>query len=228
VAASASQVRSALNKLAEDGVARLAAALPLLSGSPETIRGDLLDLAPSVIFTYTDGSSALAADWYDDLREESAPPRLYLAEPVVADRSEKVHRMVAWAAEPLFGAEPDMDQVALRLLPDVQKEIARPFRDTITLNTKRDPASVGWRRIASGQGCKWCRALSDKGAIFKESTARFAAHSNCHCSAAPVFDGEDGPEASAMQYVASQRKRTPAERKALRDFLNAHYPDAHG
>src|SRR5690349_23184391 len=126
VAASASQVRSALNKLADDGVARLAAALPLLTGSPETIRGDLLDLAPSVIFTYTDGSSALAADWYDEVRAEAAPAKLYLAEPYVADRSEKVHRMVAWAAEPLFAPEPSMDEVAARLLPDVQKEIARP------------------------------------------------------------------------------------------------------
>lgn len=228
MAASASQVRSALNKLAEDGVARLARVLPTLTGSPEAIRSDLLDLAPSVIFTYTDGSSALAADWYDDVRDEAAPPKLYLAEPFVADRSEKVHRMVAWAAEPLFGAEPDMEQVALRLLPDVQKEIARPFRDTITTNARRDPASVGWRRIASGQGCKWCRALSDKGAIYRQETARFAAHSNCHCSAAPVFDGEDGPEANVMQYVASQRKRTAKERKALRDYLNENYPDAHG
>jgi len=228
VAASASQVRSALNRLADDGVARLAAAIPLLSGSPESMRSDLLDLVPSVVFTYTDGSSALAADWYDDLREEASPPKLYLAEPVVADRSEKVHRLAAWAAEPLFDREPSLDKVALRLLPDVQKEIARPFRDTITTNQRRDPGAVGWRRIASGQGCKFCRALADKGAIFKESTARFAAHGNCHCSAAPVFDGQDGPEANAMQYVASQRVRSPQEKQALRDYLNENYPDAHG
>jgi hypothetical protein len=227
MAASASQVRSALNRLADYGVARLATVLPMLSGSPEAIRSDLLDLAPSVIFTYTDGSSALAADWYDDIREEASPPKLYLAEPVVADRSEKVRRMVAWASQPLFDGE-SMDKVALRLLPDVQKEIARPFRDTITTNSKRDPASVGWRRIASGQGCKFCRALSDKGAIYKESTARFAAHGNCHCSAAPVFDGQDGPEADAMQYVASQRIRTPEEKQALRDYLNENHPDAPG
>ena len=201
--------------------------LPLLSGPPESVRSDLLDIAPTVIFTYTDGSSALAADWYDDVREEASPPKLYLAEPFVADRSQKVHNMVAWASQPLFDGE-GMDKVALRLLPEAQKEIARPFRDTITTNTHRDPASVGWRRIASGSGCKWCRALADKGAIFKESTARFAAHSHCHCSAAPVFDGEDGQEASVMQYVASQRVRTKAEKKALRDYLNENYPDAPG
>lgn len=222
MAAPASQVRSALNRLADDGVARLAAVLPLLSGRPEAVRADLLDLTPSVILAYTDGSSALAADWYDDLREEASPARLYLAEPVVADRAEKIGRMVAWASEPLFAGE-STDAVALRLLPEVQKEIARPFRDTITTNSKRDPASGRWRRVASGAGCKFCRMLSDRGAVYRAETARFASHSNCHCSAAPVFDGQDGPEASTLQYVASQRRRSEKDRARLREYLNANY-----
>ena len=223
MAASASQVRSALNQLADDGVARLALLLPSLSGSPESMRGDLLDLTPSLITTYTDGSSALAADWYDDLREEVRPPRLYLAEPVIPDRAEKIGRMVAWASEPLFAPEPDVEQVALRLLPQVQKEIARPFRDTMVTNRRRDPSAIGWRRISSGTGCKFCRMLADKGAIFKESTARFAAHGKCHCTAAPVFEGQDGPEASVMQYVASQRRRSAKDRARLREYLDANY-----
>jgi hypothetical protein len=209
--------------LADDGVARLALLLPSLSGSPESMRGDLLDLTPSLITAYTDGSSALAADWYDDLREEVRPPRLYLAEPVIPDRAEKIGRMVAWASEPLFAPEPDVEQVALRLLPQVQKEIARPFRDTMVTNRRRDPSAIGWRRISSGTGCKFCRMLADKGAIFKESTARFAAHAHCHCTAAPVFEGQDGPEASVMQYVASQRRRSAKDRARLREYLDANY-----
>jgi hypothetical protein len=187
------------------------------------MRAELLDLTPGLIAAYADGTSALAADWYDDVREEAAPRRLYVAEPVIADRNEKIGRMVAWASEALFAPEPDVQQVALRLLPNVQKEIARPFRDTITTNTVRDPASVGWRRVSSGKGCKFCRMLSDKGAIFKESTARFAAHESCHCSAAPVFDGQDGPEANVMQYVASHKRRSEKDRARLREYLNANY-----
>jgi hypothetical protein len=209
--------------LADDGVARLALLLPSLSGSPESMRGDLLDLTPSLITAYTDGSSALAADWNDDLREEVRPPRLDLAEPVIPDRAEKIGRMVAWASEPLFAPEPDVEQVALRLLPQVQKEIARPFRDTMVTNRRRDPSAIGWRRISSGTGCKFCRMLADKGAIFKESTARFAAHAHCHCTAAPVFEGQDGPEASVMQYVASQRRRSEKDRARLREYLDANY-----
>jgi len=65
--------------------------------------------------------------------------------------------------------------------------------------------------------------LSGRGAVYKQGTARFAAHSNCHCSAEPVFEGEAGPEASVLQYVASQRKRSDADRAALRDYLNTHF-----
>ena len=228
MAAPASQVRSALNAFADSGVARLAAVLPSLTGSPDAVRADLLDLAPSVIFTYTDGSSALAADWYDDLRDDVRPSKAYAAEPVVADRAEKIGRMVAWASQPLFDGG-GTDQVALRLLPEVQKEIARPFRDTITTNTRRDPSAEGWRRVASGKGCKFCRFLSDRGSVYKQDTVHFAAHSNCHCSAEPVFQGLHVVEASPLQYVASKRYRTPEQRAAnnakIRAYLAKHYGD---
>ena len=65
--------------------------------------------------------------------------------------------------------------------------------------------------------------LSDKGAVFRAETARFAAHSNCHCSAAPVFNGQDGEEANVMQYVASQKRRSEKDRARLREYLNANY-----
>lgn len=221
MASEASQVRSALAAVADDGTARLAALLPSLTGSAEQIRAALLDVTPSLVLAYADGTSALAADWYDDLREQAAAPGRFTAEPVVNDRSEKVARLVVWASEPLFQPEPSVEKVALRLLPDVQKEIARPFRDTVTTNTTRDPAASGWRRVSSGSGCKFCRMLADRGAVYKAETARFASHGNCHCSAAPAFG--DAPEASSLQYVASQRRRSDKDRARLREYLNANY-----
>ena len=221
MAASASQVRSALSSLADDGVARLAAVLAQLDGTPESIRGYLLDLTPVLISAYSDGTSSLAADWYDDLREQAAPAKSFSAEPVVVERWEKVGRMVAWSAQPLFLPEPDRELVAKRLLPSVQKEIARPFRDTITTNTTRDPSAHGWRRVASGSGCKFCRMLADRGAVYSGKSARFASHTHCHCSAEPAF--EPGAAASDFQYVASQRRTSEKDRARLREYLNANY-----
>jgi hypothetical protein len=220
---SSAEARSALLLVASEGVADLEALLASLAGPSTSMRSDLLDAVPALIDYYALGSSALAVDYYDDERDAAGARKRFTSEPVIADRSEKVGRMVAWASEPLFDPEPDVQKVALRLVPEVEKEIARPFRDTITANSERDPSSTGWRRVTSGTGCKLCRMLADRGAVYKASTARFAAHGSCHCSAAPVFDGQDGPEASVMQYVASQKRRSEKDRARLREYLNANY-----
>jgi hypothetical protein len=112
-----------------------------------------------------------------------------------------------------------------RLTPIVQRDVAAGFWDTMTENVKEDPEAVGWQRVARDGACPFCRMLADKGAVYrKESTATFAAHTSCHCVAAPKFaGGELGPEADAMQYVASSKRRTPQQRAALREYLKKHY-----
>ena len=195
-------------------------AVSLVGTDPDRTRERLLTVAPGLVEAYSDGTAALAVDHYTDMREQANPDRPYTAEPVVKLREEKILTGVAWATGPLYLAEPDREMAAERLAQVIQLETARPFRDTITTNRRRDPAAAGWRRVTSG-GCKFCRMLADRGAVYRESTARFASHPHCNCSAVPVFDGDDGPEASVMQYVASRRKRTPAQQQALRDYLTA-------
>lgn len=181
---------------------------------------ELLVAVPEVIAYYADGTAALAADHYDDLRDVARVARRFRVVPVVDDRVDKVLRAILWAAEPLHLPEPDRVLTEARLAGVVQLETARPFRSTILTNSQRDPASVGWKRNV-GVACKFCRMLAGRGAVYRESTARFAAHAHCDCTASPVFDDGEGPEASTMQYVASQPRRTPAQRQALREYLAA-------
>lgn len=217
----ASESKAALQLVTGAAVNAVVAALGRLSGSPEQQRASLLDIAPAVIAHYSDGSSALAADFYDDERERAEAPKLYIAEPVILDRVVKIRRAVAWASDPLFGDEPEKS--AGRLAEVVQLETARPYRDTILENRNRDPSAVGWRRVTNG-GCKLCRMLADRGAVFSDKTARFAAHTNCKCTAQPVFSSSDyGDEASVMQYMASRRKRTSEQQEALREYLRVNY-----
>lgn len=217
----AQQSKAALQLVTGAAVDAVVSALGRLSGSPEQQRSLLLDITPSVIAHYSDGSSALASDFYDDERERAAPPKLYIAEPVILDRTVKIRRAVAWAADPLFGGEPE--KAAGRLAEVVQLETARPYRDTILANRNRDPSAVGWRRVTNG-GCKLCRMLADRGAVFSDKTARFAAHTNCKCTAQPVFSTDDyGDEANVMQYLASRRKRTPEQQEVLREYLRVNY-----
>ena len=184
---------------------------------------ELLELVPAIVAYYADGTAALAADYYDDLRDAADASRTFTAEPIVEIDSAKLRAATAWAAQPLTLPEPDNLLAQARLAEVVSLRTAEPFRDTITVNQERDPASVGWRRHVSADGCKFCRMLADRGAVYRQGTVRFAAHGNCSCTASPVFDGEDGEEASVIQYVASKRDRTRAEQTALRAYLNANY-----
>lgn len=190
----------------------------LVGPDPESTRDALLIAAPEVVAYYSDGSAALAADHYDELRDAANPPTPYRATPTVVVRAEVIRRGVLWSVSPLYG-DPDVELARSRIAEVVQYETASPFRATVLDNARRDPASRGWQRITGGHGCKFCRMLADRGAVYKISTARFASHPNCDCTAAPAF--HDGPEASAMQYVASQRRRTPAQRETLRRYLAA-------
>ena len=194
----------------------------LVTASPDATRDALLAATPEVVAYYSDGTAALAADYYDELRAEAAPARRWVAEPVVNLREEKISTGVLWAVEPLYRQQQDIDLALTRVAEVVQYETARPFRDTITTNTRRDPSARGWRRVTSG-GCSFCRMLAGRGAVYKVATARFASHPHCGCTAAPVFEGYQGPEASVMQYVASKRTRTPREKQELREYLSAHF-----
>ena len=212
----ASESRRALTLVTGAAVDAAVRLMGSLSGSPESQRSDLLDGVPALIAYYSDGSAALAADFYEDERDRAEARGRFTAEPVIADRSEKIARAIAWASQPLF--EPLDVTPQQRLAEVVQLETARPYRDTVTTNRRRDPESVGWRRVSSG-GCSFCRMLASRGAVYRQDTARFASHALCGCTAAPVFRGQDGPEASALQYVASKRTRSERERAALRDYL---------
>lgn len=184
-------------------------------------RSGILSAAPDVIGYYSLGSAALAADFYEDERDLAPVRRLYVADPVVPERAEKIGRALAWATEV-------PDEIPARLAEVIPIETARAFRQTILSNSAADVESAGWRRIASPGACKLCRMLADRGAVYKRATALFAAHASCKCSAQPVFEGQPGEEASVMQYTASQKTRSAKAQQRLRDYLNTNYPDAHG
>jgi hypothetical protein len=224
---SARESRAQLRLLTEDAVETATGLLASLTGSPAERRLILLDTMPDLVGYYSDGSSALAADFYEEERELAGARQAFRPELVVDDRTVKIRRAVAWATSPLF--EPGDDDAAAeelasgRLGEVIQLESARPYRSTITSNRQRDPEAVGWRRITSG-GCRLCRMLAARGAVYRESTVRFATHPHCNCSAQPVFLGNDtGETASVMQYKASRRNRTPEQQAELRAYLDEFY-----
>lgn len=221
----ADESKRALRLLTSESVDTAVEALVRVSGSPTARRAALLNSVPEIIGYFSEGSAALAVDFYEEERERAGVrDRSFVTSLVVDDRTVKIRRGVAWAADPLFSDEEEV--AAARLAEIVQLETARPYRDTILANRRADPQAVGWRRNASGSACAFCRMLADRGAVYRQATVRFAAHPNCYCTAQPVFrDNDPGTEVGVIQYVASRRSKTPAQRAQLRAYLSAVYSD---
>jgi hypothetical protein len=213
--------KAAAEAVADEAVEAVQRFARTLDGAPEARRAALLDTVPGLIGYYSLGTAALAADFYDEQRQLASVASSYTAQAVILDRTVKIRRGVAWAADPLF--TDDWDTSLARLAEVVSPETMRPYRDTILTNFRDDTEAVGWRRITSPGACGFCQLLAARGAVYKKETAYFAAHNSCKCTCAPVFrGGETGPEASVIQYMASKRRRTEAERAEIRKWVAAY------
>lgn len=193
-----------------------------------------LAVLPLLVPAYYDAAGSLAVDYYDELRDESSPTTSYTPSIVGDPATDWIDREVERFRRDLDAEALNLEAETNRLLDEVarlaEKEVARGYRDTVIGNTRMDEDALGWSRITRPAACKFCVMLAGKGAVYRsESTAIFAAHTDCHCAARPAFrNGEHGPEATVEQYLASTKRRTDAQRKRLREYLNKNYPEARG
>lgn len=214
-------------------VVTTAAAADLLDVSAGARGADAITTALSLIVpSYYDAAGSLAVSWYDELRDEASPASVY-APSIIGDAStDWIEREAEKFSRALDAdLETEIQRFTDELARLTEKEVARGFRDTITGNTRQDEDAIGWSRVARGSACKFCLMLAGQRRAFyrSESSALFAAHTGCSCTARPEFrDGDHGPEATVMQYLASSKRRTPNQRAALRDYLNQNYPDSLG
>ena len=232
MATSPDEVRAGLTLVTAAAVAEVRSVAQAAPGPVDQVSA-LFTAVPLIVGSYIDGSSALALDWYDEIRDESSPTTLFDPTPIALVREGHLGNVVAWATQEIRSFESellaDLAQIEADMLAkveaEVQKEVAAGFWDTITGNVQQDPEAVGFQRFARPGACPFCRMLADKGAFYRtEETARFAAHTTCHCVAKPKFrNGEFGPEADVMQYLASKKRRSPAEKARLREYLKANY-----
>lgn len=189
-----------------------------------------------IVPAYYDAAGSLAVAWYDELRDEARPTATYAPAIIGDPRTDWIEREVDDFRKTL---DLDLESSTRSLVDEAArlagKEVARGYRDSILGNTRIDSEAVGWSRVTRAGACKFCVMLAGKGAVYRsESTAIFAAHKSCNCAAQPKFrNGEIGPEANAIQYIASTRRASDprvqeARNKKVRDYLNKNYPDAPG
>lgn len=239
MATSPEAVRTQLAVITTAAAADIAAAVPE-APSESQVRA-ALSVLPVLVPAYYDAAGSLAVAWYDELRDESRPAAAYTPQIIGDPATDWIDREAERLLRELDDKQstPSLDLDMQRTFDEIvalaEKEVARGYRDSILGNTRIDADAVGWSRIARPGCCKFCAMLAGKGAVYRsESTAIFAAHTNCHCSVQPKFrNGERGPEADVIQYAASaKRARTQREQDArnarVRAYLNKNYPDSPG
>lgn len=141
----------------------------------------LRDVLPALIETYGAAAATVAADWYDDLREERAVRRRFTAIPAeIPDVG--AQSLVGWA----LSEANDLPAFQTLILGGTQRRIANHARLTVTGSSVADPSARGWQRVGVGE-CDFCQMLLDRGAVYTEATADFQAHDHCNCGAEPAW-----------------------------------------
>lgn len=219
---SPSEVRRALLGLTTLAQRELMQAWSLVDGrAAEDVRDFLMEVVPAVADKYGLAAGALAADWYDEIRDEVGAAGRFLAEPASPPDSSRYRALVRWGVDPLFRPEPDGSAARSNILGGLSKIVTNQHGETLTANSYRDPASQGWSRHTRGEACKVCRALAGRGAVYRAATADFATHDHCSCVAVPEF----GVVREVRDYERTKRFASEAARQknnaTLRDFAES-------
>lgn len=217
------QALADLNVLAARDLARIWRALREGDDASEALH----DILPALIDEYGLAAAAVAADWYDDLRESLGVAGRFVAIPAdVADTG--AHALIGWAL-----AEADNDQSLVALLEGgMQRRVVNFGRFTITESAVADPGADGWMRLGTGaDNCPFCDLLISRGAVYSEASVTFASHDHCDCVAVPAFGGQPLPvrldEEGKRLHFSRRRDRTEdkqreASNKRVRDWIKAH------
>jgi hypothetical protein len=157
------------------------AALWRQSETPAQTETALRDILPGLIEAYGAAAATLAADWYDDTRDERGIPGRFTAIPAEIPEV-GAQPLVGWA----LAEATDLDGFRGLIEGGTQRRIANFSRQTVSLSAVKDPKARGWKRVGAG-GCDFCRMLISRGAVYTEATADFESHDHCNCQAVPSF-----------------------------------------
>jgi hypothetical protein len=187
--------------------------------NPDTLRDPLAVVLAEIADKYGTAAAALAADFYDDMRENvvRSGPRFT---PKLAEvpKIERFQSLAGWGIGPLFGANPDPATALHKVTGGLQLVVADAYRDTMMESSIADPAARGWQRVADANACAFCQMLEGRGEVYSQAGADFAAHDACGCSAEPAFEGEPVP---VRPFTPSERNISDADRTRVRDWIKA-------
>src|SRR5690606_10799036 len=123
--ADVAEVRSAQRDVVDLALAELARwwreVIAALSGDARAVTAQMEAITGDLVAVYGDAAALIAADWYDELREQAGAPGRFQARLADPAPREQTAAVVRWATVPLFGAQPDPQQALQHLSGGVQR-----------------------------------------------------------------------------------------------------------
>ena len=155
--------------------------------TPGQAKAALQDVLPSLVDVYGAAAGALAADWYDDLRDQRGIARRFRAVVVDVPADTGVDALTGTALGSVYRLEQDWDAALTIVQGGLQRRIADAGRGSLMTSSVQDPQSRGWVRVGEGS-CKsgWCDQYLD-GEIRTVEGYDFDAHDWCQCGVEPVY-----------------------------------------
>lgn len=169
------------------------------------------DVIPGLVDEWSLAGAAVAADYYDELRDRVGVKGRFTA--IVDPPDMGADALVGWSTEPLRRPEPDAGVALSRLAGGLSKRIVNAANQVVTSSAQADPQARGWVRMAEDEACDFCVLIAERDVLYTDGTAQFATHEHCHCAAEPAFRGEPAPK-----YETPDRETDPGLRSDAREW----------
>lgn len=162
-----------------------------------------IEAVRELVGQYGQASQSLAADYYEAQRVAARVAGRFTVPLLDPPPDEQVDASLRWATKDLWPREPEqtteaqreplgtrLEQAEKKAEAVAQKLVVDQGRGTVREAVRRDPQATAWARAAALGACAFCKLLATRGAVYKQDTADFRSHDNCHCGVIPVFRGQ--------------------------------------
>lgn len=202
-----------INALSDDAKKKLSKALEGIDATDlETLRAEIIAVMDAILMPYTDNAAAVAATFYDGLRELFGISDGFYALSESLRRSETT----AAAVTAYTAAVPELnDELKRQLYKQVGYEVKRAANECMAYNAKRDPQKPKWARVpkytpveyrpwskelgvthnkqlAETGTCEFCTMLASRGFAYHTEETASHAHDRCDCVIVASWD-KDNP-----------------------------------
>lgn len=197
-----------INALSDDAKKKLSKALEGIDATDlETLRAEIIAVMDLILAPYTDNAAAVAATFYDGLREYQGIADGFYA----LSESMRQYETTAGAVYTYTEKHPQLDDELMRQLErQVGYEIKRAANECVAFNSKRDPLKPKWARVpkftpttyapwsgkpgvthnkelAQSGTCLFCTMLASRGFAYQSQETASHAHDGCDCTIVPSW-----------------------------------------